>query len=256
MNLFGIFLILAGLLIGSAIDAAADRFARDEAWIMPRSRCRSCSRQLAWYELLPVLSWVAARGRCRTCRAPIGWSAPLSEIAGALTAAAAVLFTPTPELMFLTACFGWLLLALAAIDFRTFLLPDGLNLAVCLGGALMVALTRPGDWSMHLAGGVLGYGLLWTVEALYRRARGRDGLGRGDAKLLGAIGIWVGAAGIPPVLLIASLSGIAAALVISWRREMPLSGQSAIAFGPWIALGGYLVWIVQADPQRVFERIV
>ncbi|MFN7180813.1 prepilin peptidase [Hyphomonas sp.] len=244
MTLLGVTLILAGLLIGSAIDAAAARFAREEAWMMPRSRCTACSRPLVWYELVPLLSWAALRGRCRTCRAPIGWSAPATEMAGALIAAAAVFFAPDGLVLF-TCAFGWLLLALAAIDFRTFLLPDGLNAALLTLGAAMVALTRPDDWALHAAGAALGFGLLWSVETLYRRLRGRDGLGRGDAKLLGAIGAWVGITGIPPVLLIASLSGIAAALALSVRRSTPLSGQSAIAFGPWIALGGYAVWLLQ-----------
>lgn len=244
MTLLGATLILAGLLMGSAIDAAADRFSREEPWIMPRSRCRSCSRRLAWYDLVPLLSWAAARGRCRTCAAPIGWSAPATEIAGALIAASAVFFAQDGLVLF-TCAFGWLLLALAAIDFRTFLLPDGLNAAVLALGAAMVALTRPDEWALHAAGAVLGFGLLWSVETLYRRLRGRDGLGRGDAKLLGAIGAWVGIAGIPPVLLIASLSGTVAALALSIGKSTPLSGQSAIAFGPWIALGGYAVWLLQ-----------
>lgn len=244
MTLLGVTLILAGLLIGSAIDAAAGRFAREEAWMMPRSRCASCSRQLAWYELVPLISWTTLRGRCRTCRAPIGWSAPATEIAGALIATAAVLFAPDGLALF-TCAFGWLLLALAAIDLRTYLLPDGLNAAVLALGAAMVALTRPQDWTLHASGAALGFGLLWGVETLYRHLRGRDGLGRGDAKLLGAIGAWVGIAGIPPVLLIASLSGIAAAFALSIGKSTPLSGQSAIAFGPWIALGGYAVWLLQ-----------
>lgn len=244
MTLLGLTLILAGLLIGSSIDAAADRFAREEPWVMPRSRCRSCSRRLAWFELVPLLSWAAARGRCRTCGAPIGWSSPATEIAGAAAAGAAVFFAPDGLVLF-TCAFGWLLLALAAIDFRTLLLPDGLNAAVLALGAAMVALTRPDDWAAHAGGAALGFGLLWSVETLYRRLRGRDGLGRGDAKLLGAIGAWVGIAGIPPVLLIASLSGIAAALVLSIGKPAPLSGQTAIAFGPWIALGGFAVWLLQ-----------
>jgi leader peptidase (prepilin peptidase) / N-methyltransferase len=245
MTAYEIFLILAGLLIGSAIDAGADRFARQESWIAGRSRCRACERTLSWHELVPLVSWAISRGRCRTCRAPIGWSAPATELAGALIAIAAV-FSAPPGLVTLTVVLGWLLLALAAIDFRTFLLPDGLNAAVALLGAAMLAWARPADWVMHLAGAVIGFGLLWLVELGYRRLRGRDGLGRGDAKLLGAIGLWVGAFGIAPVLLIASLSGIAAALLHSVRESKKLSGQSTIAFGPWIALGGYIVWLLQA----------
>jgi prepilin signal peptidase PulO-like enzyme (type II secretory pathway) len=242
MSLFEVFLILAGLLVGSAIDAAADRFAREQPWAGGRSRCGSCERQLKWYELVPVVSWLVLLGRCRTCRAPIGYAAPLTEIAGALVAAAAVFWAAPGELVF-TVLFGWLLLTLAAIDLRTYLLPDPLNAAVLMLGAAMVVATRPDDWLLHGAGAAIGFGLLWLVETGYRRLRGRDGLGRGDAKLLGAIGAWVGAAGIAPVLLVASLSGISAALVLSARNSKALSGQTVIAFGPWIALGGFAIWL-------------
>ncbi|MFN3312446.1 MAG: prepilin peptidase [Hyphomonas sp.] len=241
-----LFAIFSGFLIGSAIDAAADRFERSEPWLTRRSRCRACDRGLRWYELVPVISWLVLRGRCRSCKGPIGLSAPVTEIAGALVALAAVLLTPAdmPFGLGFSLALGWLLLALAAIDRRTFLLPDGLNAAVLAAGAVMVAVVKPEEWPLHVTGAVAGYGLLRMVEVVYRRLRGVDGLGRGDAKLLGAIGGWVGLAGIPPVLLIASLSAILATLATSLVRRQSVSGQTAIAFGPWIALGGYVVWLL------------
>jgi prepilin signal peptidase PulO-like enzyme (type II secretory pathway) len=164
--------------------------------------------------------------------------------AGALVALAAVLLGPLDlPLLCLTIVFGLCLLALAVIDLKTFILPDGLNLAVFLLGGVMVALFRQEVWLWHLAGAVAGYGLLWLVEVAYRKLRGIDGLGRGDAKLLGAIGMWVGLEGIPPVLLIASLGGIVSVMVAAVLRRQALSGQTAIAFGPWIALWGYAVWL-------------
>ena len=168
----------------------------------------------------------------------------LSGAAGAGAAVLAVWLAPA-ELRLFTASFGGLLLALANIDFRTRLLPDLLNAALLLLGAAMVFLVRREAWLMHAAGAVIGFAVLWAVETGYRRLRGRDGLGRGDAKLLGAIGVWVGAMGLPLVLLMASLSGIAAALIQSWRSKAPIGAATAIAFGPWIALGGFTVWLLQ-----------
>lgn len=175
----------------------------------------------------------------------------LSGAAGVGAAALAVWLAPV-ELRLFTAAFGWFLLALANTDFRTRLLPDLQNAGVLMLGAAMVFLTRPEDWMIHAAGAVIGYGVLWAVETGYRHLRGRDGLGRGDAKLLGAIGMWVGAMGLPLVLLIASLSGIAAALIQSWRSGAPIGGATAIAFGPWIALGGFSVWLLQFTAPVLF----
>jgi leader peptidase (prepilin peptidase) / N-methyltransferase len=173
----------------------------------------------------------------------------LSGAAGAGAAVLAVWLAPA-ELRLFTAAFGGLLLALANIDFRTRLLPNLLNAALLLLGAAMVFLARREEWLMHAAGAVIGFSVLWAVETGYRQLRRRDGLGRGDAKLLGAIGMWVGAMGLPIVLLIASLSGIAAALIQSWRSAAPIGAATAIAFGPWIALGGFAVWLLQFTAQQ------
>ncbi|MBA4228133.1 MAG: prepilin peptidase [Hyphomonas sp.] len=168
----------------------------------------------------------------------------LAGIAGALVTVAGMPLLPESALLLcFTICFGWLLLALALIDLRSYLLPDGLNLAVFLLGGVMVALLRPEAWAWHLAGAAAGFGLLWLVEITYLRLRGIHGLGRGDTKLLGAIGMWTGLTGIPPVLLIASLAGILGVGLRAALKRQPLSRQTMIAFGPWIALGGYIVWL-------------
>jgi|GEM_PF-837524 len=168
----------------------------------------------------------------------------LAGLGGAGVAAASILLLPeSPIFLCFTTTFGWLLLALALIDLRSYLLPDGLNLAVFLLGGLMVALFRQENWVWHLAGAVAGFGLLWLVEISYLRLRGIHGLGRGDAKLLGAIGMWTGLTGIPPVLLIASLAAILSVVLRAALKRQAVSGHSMIAFGPWIALGGYIVWL-------------
>lgn len=199
-------LFLAGALAGLLIDAGSARYAQQPGWSMRQG------------------------------------SALASAAAGALVFAGAGL-AQEPALIAFSVLLGGLLLALANIDLRTFLLPDALNAAVFGLGVLMVGLMRPEDWAHHAAGAVAGYGVLWGVEVIYRHVRGREGLGRGDAKLLGAIGVWTGWSGLPLVLLLASLCGILAVILQSVIRKQALAGQTAIAFGPWIALGGYAVWL-------------
>lgn len=203
--------LIAGALAGAGLDMLAARFARK----------------------------LAAPGQTVAEPRPI-----LAALAGALVTVAGVLLeSGDPLRLCFTISFGWLLLALSLIDLRCYLLPDWLNLAVFLLGGLMVAIFRQDVWAWHLAGAAAGFGLLWLVEVAYLRLRGLHGLGRGDAKLLGGIGLWVGLAGIPPVLLIASLGGILAALVSARLKRQSVTGQTLIAFGPWIALGGYIVWL-------------
>ena len=166
----------------------------------------------------------------------------LSVLVGAAIMVSGWIYAPIGT-RWLTLGLGGLLVALALIDWRTYRLPDPLNLSVLLLGGLMVAMTRPENWLHHVIGALMGYAVLVAVELTYRRTRGRDGLGRGDAKLMGALGMWTGWIGLAPILLVASVSGLIAALVIGQKTE----GGPMIAFGPWIALGGWLVWLFGAQ---------
>ncbi len=130
------------------------------------------------------------------------------------------------------------LLALAVIDFKTMLLPNVLTLPLLAAGLLFA------EWqNVFLAaviGAVTGYVGLVALELAYKRLRGVDGLGRGDAKLLAAGGAWCGWYGLSFILLIASLSGLLHALMLS--RSGSAKGQK-LPFGPHLALGIFLTWL-------------
>ncbi|MCA8901122.1 MAG: prepilin peptidase [Hyphomonas sp.] len=159
-------------------------------------------------------------------------------VAGAYLAG---LWLAPPSLIVFTALLGLLLVALAWIDLDEFRLPDLLTLSVAILGALMVFLTWQDLFVWHILAGGLGFLWLLAVEIGYRRLRGRDGLGRGDVKLFGALGIWVGLMGLPFMLLIGSASGLIWAVLTG--RTAQADGR--IAFGPWICLGGWVVWCLQ-----------
>jgi len=134
------------------------------------------------------------------------------------------------------------LTGLSVIDLRTHRLPDILTLPLILAGILANGFLFSA-WLGSMAGAALGYGSLVLLEVSYRHLRKRDGLGRGDAKLLAAGGAWCGAGLLPYILLLASLAALVnIALVAVLRRRWP-DGSEAHAFGPWIALGIALCWI-------------
>ena len=143
------------------------------------------------------------------------------------------------ERLVFTFLFGALLLLLAVIDARRLILPNELNAALAIAGLAMIWRLAPEAWLEHLIGGLAGFALLFLVETGYRALRGREGLGRGDAKLLGAIGLWTSWLGLPSVLLIASGAGLLYGLALIARG----GGRVAIPFGPFLALGGWLVWL-------------
>jgi leader peptidase (prepilin peptidase)/N-methyltransferase len=134
---------------------------------------------------------------------------------------------------------GGALLLLSYIDLRTGLLPDILTwplVAFGLGYA-----THQGVLLVSLVGAVMGYALIAGIGLFWRRAKGYEGIGLGDAKLLAAGGAWVGAYGLPIVLLIASGAGLIAALIAAQRTRLSHE-KAAIVFGPCLALGVWVVW--------------
>lgn len=137
------------------------------------------------------------------------------------------------------------LAALAWIDFRTFRLPDRLTLPLIALGVWSNTIFL-GTPLAAMAGAAIGYGVLFAVEKFYLRVRGRAGLGRGDAKLLAAAGAWCGAVFLPFVLMIGSISALLyVALLALVQRKMP-DDSTAIAFGPWLALGFLICWVIRA----------
>ena len=195
----------------------------------------------------------AEPNRADTLRTLMKLSHIFTAIAILVMAGSAWLLAP-PGTILLSLSFGTLLIALAFIDIKTFRLPDALNFAVLLFGVIMVALTRLDAWPHHFIGAAIGYGALVSLEIAYKHVRGRDGLGRGDAKLLGAIGMWVAWPGLAPVLLVASLTGLVVALAASLAGKGSVSGDTPIAFGPFIALAGWIVWL--AGPYIGFVQTV
>lgn len=147
------------------------------------------------------------------------------------------MLAPAPALL-LTGV-GWCLLLLALIDWAHGRLPDILTLPLALAGPLVAALApSPGLVTPleGLVGAVLGFALFWAIGRLYTAWRGREGLGLGDAKLLAAAGAWLGPMGLAPTILVAALTGLAAAW-LTGRRQ----GGDAIAFGPFLAPACWLL---------------
>jgi len=141
-----------------------------------------------------------------------------------------------------TALLGWTLLCLAVIDARHLILPDALTLPLLLLGLVVAALLPGGRLVDHGIGAAVGFLAFAAVGAIYRRLRGRDGLGLGDAKLLAAAGAWVGWAGLPGVVLIAAALGLLATLALRMTgRGGP--AEAPVPFGPWLCAAIWCTWL-------------
>ncbi|HVW49643.1 MAG TPA: A24 family peptidase [Trinickia sp.] len=203
---------------------------------LPRSACPHCGHVLRAYENIPVLSYVLLRGRCAACRTSIGMRYPLIELASAALAAGALAtFGPTGTGL---AAFGLTaaLLAMSAIDAETRLLPDTLTLPLLWAGLIVNFSDTFASLHAAVAGAIAGYVFLWCVYWLFRFARGVEGMGYGDFKLLAALGAWLGWAALPQVVLIAAVTGAIAGLAAMWSGRLRF--DEPLPFGPFLALGG------------------
>lgn len=148
----------------------------------------------------------------------------------------------SPPILALTALLGAALLALSAIDLRTLRLPDAITLPLTAAGPPLAWAFGWGDPLWHAASAAAGYFLLFGIAWGYETLRGRAGLGLGDAKLLAAAGGWLGLQSLPSVLLWATSSALLLVLIAVLLRH-PVTGASRIPFGPFLALGFWLVWL-------------
>lgn len=237
-----------GAIVGSFIGAALERMPVGRSVVTGRSACDSCGKALTVQELVPVLSWLVQRGRCRACDAPIGIWQIVCELGAAAIAMIAVLATDrAPPLA--TMVLGWQLLLLALLDLRHLWLPRVLTVLLAVSGLLLAAATSwaAADWTalaMSLAGGALGFGMLWLVATVYRRARGRDGMGGGDPPLMGAIGLWVAPLGVVHVLLGASIVGLLAAVILHFAGRK-IQADTALPLGTCLAAAALPVFLWQ-----------
>lgn len=236
--------VLAAPFIGSFLGVVVRRLPEGRPIAWSRSHCEGCGARLGVRDLVPLFSWLAGRGRCRFCGRPLEWFYPLIELA-ALAVALISLFVDNGADVWLDCLLGWWLLTLAWIDVRCWLLPDSLTLPLIIAGLAAAAAFDPEGLTDRAFGAAAGYLGLRMVALIYRALRGRDGLGGGDAKLLAAAGAWVGLRALPQVVLLAALAGLLAAACLR-LSGIRLDAQSAIPFGPFLALAIWLVWLTPA----------
>ncbi len=233
LAVFGLF----GLLVGSFLNVCIYRLPRRESIVWPSSKCGSCGRPLAWFENVPLVSWMALRGRCRTCRARISVMYPAVEAAtGALFAVAPLAFGVTP-LLAVRLVFGCAMVVLFAIDLRHRILPNAITLPGVVVGMASSLFLPPGVVAA-LVGAAAGGGVLYAINEAYYRARGVDGLGMGDVKMLAMIGAFLGWRQTLVTLMLASCLGsvVGVGLILSRRGGM----KAALPFGTFLAVGALI----------------
>lgn len=206
--------------------------------VLPRSRCGNCGHVITALENIPVISWLVLRGKCSACETRISARYPFVEIVTALLFfACAWVFGPSVQSVAAMALCATLV-ALTGIDLDTQLLPDQLTLPLLWLGLLLNIGGLFARLPDAVIGAAAGYLVLWSVYWLFRLITGREGMGYGDFKLLGALGAWFGWQALPMLLLVSAVVGsvIGIAILVVQKKGR----QTAIAFGPYLALAGLI----------------
>lgn len=258
---------LIGLVVGSFLNVVIHRIPRmmeyDEAnyiaelrgeplphpgrynLVVPRSACPHCGHQIAAWENIPVVSYLFLRGRCASCKTRISVRYPLVELASAALSALAMWhYGPTVQAL-AAIVMVWALIALTMIDADTQLLPDQITLPLLWLGLLLNLQGLFVPLADAVIGAAAGYLVLWAAYWLFKLVRGKEGMGYGDFKLMGALGAWFGWQALPALVLLSSVVGaVFGILMLVVRRQ---GRETPFPFGPFIAGAGLIVLFFGAD---------
>jgi len=223
---------VGGLVAGSFFNVVIARLPRHESLVRPGSRCPHCGHPVRPYDNVPVFSWLILRGRCRDCGEPISARYPLVELVTAALFAAVVIDTGANEHVWLGLALVSVLVPVAFIDLDHRIIPNAIVLPGAVAAIAIVAATEPSELSEHLIAGAAAAGFLLLAVLAYPR-----GMGMGDVKLAGVLGLYLGRS-VGPAMLVALLSGTIVGVVIIARKGAAEGRKTAVPFGPFLSLGG------------------
>jgi leader peptidase (prepilin peptidase)/N-methyltransferase len=228
-------LIGAGILgaaIGSFLNVVIWRLPRGESVVRPRSRCPQCETEIRSLHNVPVLSWLALRGACAACRAPIPVRYPLVEAATSALFVTVVAVTGADRDAVLGLLLVAVLVPVSLIDLEHRIIPNVITGPAAVAAIAVTAAVSPDALVEHLIAGALAGGALLLVALA-----APGGMGMGDVKLAGLLGLFLGRA-VAPALLIALAAGSAAGIAIAARRGVGEARKTKVPFGPFLAVGG------------------
>ncbi len=239
-----------GALVGSFLNVVVHRVPRGESVTRPRSRCVGCGVAVRPRDNVPVLSWLLLRGRCRACGGRIPIRYPVVELATAVVFAACAAVRGVDSGLLLELPFAAVLIAVAAIDLDLRIVPNRILAPAAAFAPLAALVLRPADLPELLVAGLAAFALL-LAAALARRG----GMGMGDVKLAGVMGLYLGSA-VAPALLVAFVAGSVVGLGVI-ARVGAAGRKMGVPFAPFLALGGLVGML--AGPELVglyLERVL
>ncbi|HEX8857084.1 MAG TPA: prepilin peptidase [Thermoleophilaceae bacterium] len=231
---------LFGAVVGSFLNVVIHRLPRGESIVKPRSRCGSCGEQIAALDNIPLFSWALLRGRCRNCGERISVRYPVVELLTAVLFAAVVVVRGVHLELLIELPFAAMLIAVAVIDFDHKIVPNKVLLPAAVYGLVASAAIRPEKLPELLIAGAGAFTFLLVAALIHPK-----GMGMGDVKLLGVMGLYLGRYVIPAGA-VGFLVGTVAGIAILARYGMQ-ARKMKVPFGPFLALGGLVALLAGPD---------
>jgi leader peptidase (prepilin peptidase)/N-methyltransferase len=223
---------VAGLLIGSFLNVVAYRLPRGESLSHPRSRCPGCDTPIAPYDNIPVLSWLLLRGRCRHCGTRISVQYPLVEATTAILFALVVIAKDDALEIALGLLLVTALVPITLIDLEHRLIPNRITLPAAVAAVIAAVILDVSFVPEQLIAGAAAGGFFLLAALAYPR-----GMGMGDVKLAGMLGLYLGRA-VAPAIFAGLIAGVVVGAVVIARKGAREGRKTAVPFGPFLALGG------------------
>jgi len=232
---------VGGLVVGSFLNVVAYRLPRGESLVRPGSRCPACGVAIRPYDNVPVLSWLVLRGRCRNCRAPISARYPLVELVTAGLYAAVVATQDDAVRIALGLLLVTALVPITLIDLERRIIPNKITGPAAIAALVATAALDVDFLPDAVIAAAAGGGFFLVAALLYP-----SGMGMGDVKLAGMLGLYLGR-GVAPAILIALVAGVAVGVAVIARKGAKEGRKTAVPFGPFLALGGLIAFFAGND---------
>jgi leader peptidase (prepilin peptidase) / N-methyltransferase len=233
--------LVAGLAVGSFLNVVIHRLPRGESVVTPRSRCPGCGKQIRGIDNIPVVSWLVLRGRCRDCGEPISPRYPIVEALTGLLYAAVVISQDAGESSWLGLVLVTALVPITFIDLDHRIIPNVIVGPAAVVGIALVAILQTDDVVENLIAAAIAGGAFLLVAIAVPR-----GMGMGDVKLVAMLGLYLGRA-VAPAVLIALATGTIVGIGIMARQGTREGRKFKVPFGPFLAVGGMTAFFVGDD---------
>ena len=241
-----IFVIILGALWGSFANVCIIRMPQGKGVVVGRSFCVKCNKKIQWFDNIPIISYLLLKFKCRNCKTKISFQYFLVETISLINFLVLYLIFGLSLTTLFLIILSVVFLIIFFIDLKHYIIPNSLTYSMMILGFIKSFVPNLDpifpNFLNSLIGGLLGYGIIWSIIYFYRQFKKKEGMGLGDAKLFAVIGFWFGWISIPFVVFLSSIIALLSVLPDLLRSSKKLSSQ--IPFGPFIILGTifYLVF--------------